>query len=123
MQAAINRASPSSLKKTGYVCHPFFATVHGGQHDTKFVTFELLLYAAFVSDEIFFLGYMIEPARRAEVAFCGCDARRVRRTAWMDGVDAFGSRVVGHTHTFLILRIKYTRYTIYLRRGEEGERG
>ena len=36
-------------------------TVHGGQHDTKYVTFELLLHAAFVADEIW--GFMLEPAR------------------------------------------------------------
>ena len=28
------------------------STVHGGQHHTTFVTFELLLHAAFVADEI-----------------------------------------------------------------------
>ena len=37
------------------------STVHGGQHDTKYVTFELLLHAAFVADEIW--GCMLEPAR------------------------------------------------------------
>ena len=41
------------------------STVHGGQHDTKYiyiyVTFELLLHAAFVADEIW--GDMLEPAR------------------------------------------------------------
>ena len=37
------------------------STVHGGQHDTKNVTFELLLPAAFVADEIW--GFMLEPAR------------------------------------------------------------
>ena len=36
-------------------------TVHGGQHDTKYVTFELLTHAAFVADEIW--GFMREPAR------------------------------------------------------------
>ena len=36
-------------------------TVHGGQHDTKYVTFELLIRAAFVTDEIW--GVMLEPAR------------------------------------------------------------
>ena len=36
-------------------------TVHGRQHDTKYVTFELLLHAAFVADEIW--GFMLEPAR------------------------------------------------------------
>ena len=37
------------------------STVHGGQHDTKYATFELLLHAAFMADEI--LGVMLEPAR------------------------------------------------------------
>ena len=27
-------------------------TVHGGQHDTKYVSFESLMHAAFVDDEI-----------------------------------------------------------------------
>ena len=36
-------------------------TVYGGQHDTKYVTFELLLHAAFVADEIW--GFTVEPAR------------------------------------------------------------
>ena len=40
------------------------STVHGGKHDTKYVTFELLLHAAFVADN--FSGYMLEPARRKE---------------------------------------------------------
>ena len=42
-----------------------YSTVHGGQHDTKYVTFELLLHAAFVADEMW--GDMLEPAR---TAFC-----------------------------------------------------
>ena len=38
-------------------------TVHGGQHDTKYVTFELLWHAAlFVADKIWG-GVMLEPAR------------------------------------------------------------
>ena len=37
------------------------STVHGGRHDTKYVTFELLMRAAFVADEIW--GLMLEPAR------------------------------------------------------------
>ena len=37
------------------------STVDGGQHDTKYVAFELLMHAAFVTDEIW--GYMLEPAR------------------------------------------------------------
>ena len=34
--------------------------VHGGKHDTKYVTFELLLHAAFVTDEI--RRFTLEPA-------------------------------------------------------------
>ena len=37
------------------------STVHGGQHDTKYVTFDFLLHAAFVADGIW--GLMLEPAR------------------------------------------------------------
>ena len=36
------------------------STVHGGQHDTKYVTFEHLLRAAFVADTIW--GVYLEPA-------------------------------------------------------------
>ena len=36
------------------------STVHGGQHDTKYVTFQFLMHAAFVADEIG--GFMLEPA-------------------------------------------------------------
>ena len=37
------------------------STVQSGQHDTKYVTFELLVHAAFVADEIW--GFMLESAR------------------------------------------------------------
>ena len=37
------------------------STVHCGQHDTKYVSFELVLPAAFVADER--LSDMLEPAR------------------------------------------------------------
>ena len=37
------------------------STVYGGQHDTKYVTFELLTHAAFVSDKIW--GFTLEPGR------------------------------------------------------------
>ena len=43
-------ASPRSLTKKMAV--PPSSTVHGGQHDTKCVAFELLMHAAFVADEI-----------------------------------------------------------------------
>ena len=36
------------------------STVHGGQHDTKYVTFELLMHEDFAADEIW--GFMLEPA-------------------------------------------------------------
>ena len=52
-------ASPRSLTKKMAMSPP--STVHGGQHDTKYVTFELLMHAAFVADEIW--GFMLEPAR------------------------------------------------------------
>ena len=32
-------------------------TVDGGQHDTKYVTFDLLLHAAFVADEIWVIRF------------------------------------------------------------------
>ena len=53
-------ASPRSLTKKMAVSPS--STVHGGQHDTKNATFELLMHAAFVADEIW--GFMLEPARR-----------------------------------------------------------
>ena len=37
------------------------STVHEGQNDTKYLTFELLMLAALVADEIW--GIMLEPAR------------------------------------------------------------
>ena len=52
-------ASPRSLTKK--LAMSPSSTVHGGQHDTKYVTFELLMHAAFVADEIW--GFMPEPAR------------------------------------------------------------
>ena len=55
-------ASPRSLTKKQAMTPSF--TVHGRQHDTKWVTFELLLHAAFVADEIW--GFMLEPGRRAD---------------------------------------------------------
>ena len=54
-------ARPRSLtKKTG--CHPLPLTVHGGQHDTKYVTFELLMHAA-LNRGWRSLGFTLEPAR------------------------------------------------------------
>ena len=45
-------------------------TIHGDQDDTKHVTFELLLHAAFVADELW--SDMLEPARRW---YGGCSSR------------------------------------------------
>ena len=42
------------LKKKNLAMPPS-STVHGGQHDIKYVTFELLLHATFGADEIWFL--------------------------------------------------------------------
>ena len=39
--------------------------VRGGQHDTKYVTFELLLHVAFVADEIW--DDELEPARISDL--------------------------------------------------------
>ena len=44
------------------------STVHGGQYDTKYVAFELLLHAAFVADEIWL--FMLEPARTSVQLEC-----------------------------------------------------
>ena len=52
-------ASPRSL--TNKPAMSPSSTVHGGQHDTQYLTFELLLHAAFVAYEIW--GYMLERAR------------------------------------------------------------
>ena len=59
-------ASPRSITKK--IAMSPSSTVHGGQHDTKYVTFELLMHAAFVADEI--SGFMLEPARTPAL-FCG----------------------------------------------------
>ena len=45
------------------------STVHGSQHDNKYVTFEVLMHAAFVVDEIW--GFVPEPARMC-LRFRGC---------------------------------------------------
>ena len=41
------------------------STVHGGQHDAKYVTLELLLHAVFVADETW--GDMVEPVRNGVI--------------------------------------------------------
>ena len=46
-------ASPGSLTEKMAVSPS--STVHGGQHDTKYVTFELLTHAVFVADGIWVL--------------------------------------------------------------------
>ena len=45
------------------------STVHDGQHDTKYVTFEFLLHTAFVADGIW--GFVLGPARSG-VGGCEC---------------------------------------------------
>ena len=41
-----------------------YLTVHVGEHDTKYVTFELLMHAAFVADEVgvLCLNQLVPPA-------------------------------------------------------------
>ena len=55
-------ASASSRSLTKKNPMSLSSTVHGGQHDTKYVTFELLMHAAF-SWLTKFWGFMLEPAR------------------------------------------------------------
>ena len=52
-----------SLAKKVVVSPSSTKTVRGGQHDAKYVTFQLLLRAAFVADEIW--NDLLEPARMA----------------------------------------------------------
>lgn len=49
---------------------PPSSTVHGGQYDTKHVTFELLSHAGFVADENW--GDMLEPARNCAIFLMLC---------------------------------------------------
>ena len=56
----IGRASGSPRSLTKNIATSPSSTVHGGQHDTKHVTFEFLMHAAFVADEIW--DFMLEPA-------------------------------------------------------------
>ena len=56
-------ASPRLLPGNNFFLSmsPSSTVYYGGQHDTQYVTFELLLHAAFVADEIWV--FMLEPAR------------------------------------------------------------
>ena len=54
-------ASPESFRNI--VAMSPSSTVHGGQYDTKYVTVELILHAAFVTDEIW--GFVLEPAHNS----------------------------------------------------------
>ena len=45
-------ASASPKRLTKMMAMSPSSTVYGGQHDTKYVTFELLMHAAFVADKI-----------------------------------------------------------------------
>ena len=53
-------ASARSFTQKNRLCHPL-STVHDRRHDARYVTFELLLHAAFAVDETW--GDMLEPAR------------------------------------------------------------
>ena len=56
--------SPRSLTKK-LPMSPSSTAIQGGQHESKFVTFELLLHAAFVADKNW--GFMLEPARMVQL--------------------------------------------------------
>ena len=84
-------ASPRALTKK--LAMSPSSTVYGGSHDTKYVTFELLMHAAFVADKIW--GFTLEPARRISPRDCqpaSCWARPVNvydhleDGAWIHGV-------------------------------------
>ena len=62
-------ASPRSLNKK-LAMSSSSAVHHGGQHDTKYVTFDLLMHAAFVADEIW--GFMPEPVRGIHLVLYIC---------------------------------------------------
>ena len=64
----IFRASASPRSLTKKMAMSPSSTVHGVQHDTKYVAFELLMHAAFVADEIW--GFMPEPARGTKAIPC-----------------------------------------------------
>ena len=60
-------ASPRSLTKK--LAMSPSSTVHGGQHDTKYVSFELLMHAAFVADEIWGFVRMIHMMYQVQVSY------------------------------------------------------
>ena len=62
-------AIPTNRSLTKKMAMPPSSTVHGGQHDTKYVTFELLMHAALVADEIW--GFILEPPRTYQAYFIG----------------------------------------------------
>ena len=67
--AHIFGASSSRRSLTKKMAMSPSSTAHGGQHDTKYVTFELLMHAALVADEIW--GFILEPPRTYQAYFIG----------------------------------------------------
>ena len=64
----IGRDTFSALAPVPFAYKSSYVTLfrRSWRYDTKYVTFEMLLHAAFVADEIW--GLMFEPARRAYTA-------------------------------------------------------
>ena len=67
------------------------STVHGGQHDTKYATFELLMHTAFVADEIW--GFMLEPARTLRDETHAAITASIYTQAYTPRVGASGYRI------------------------------
>ena len=76
------------------------STVDGDQHDTRYVTFELLMHAAFVADEIW--GFMLEPAR----TYLVCDTR-VDIACGIRGVYKIWGHKLEPARTWYVLGIRY----------------
>ena len=90
------------------------STVHAGQHDTKYVTFELLLHAAFAADKIgviclnqlvqekcrdksCFQSWICSKNRQESILFCGrCNAGGITlRKAVSTAVQSRRAKVMG----------------------------
>ena len=72
------------------------STPHGGQHDTRYVTFELILHAAFVADEIW--GFIHEPARSSIQQEPGIKGSTLSNTAVVESHATCARVIVRTTH-------------------------
>ena len=86
------------------------STVYGGQHDTKYVTFELLTHAAFVADEIW--GFIPEPARIVFIVYKGVFGR-VRTKVYRGYLPYRSGRYVLNTLPNTSVRTLYRYPTLW----------